>query len=107
MSTRRSPPKWRGSSRRMLKPRALRPGDRIGIVAPASPFARESFDAGVAELRRLGYEPVYDDSVFARPRYTAADAASRARALPPALHHPATGAPTPLRGRGQRSAPTR
>lgn len=65
----------------MLKPRALRPGDRIGIVAPASPFARDAFEAGVAELRRLGYDPVYDDSVFARRRYTAGDAALRADAF--------------------------
>lgn len=65
----------------MLKPRALRPGDRIGVVAPASSFAREGFDAGVAELKRLGYEPVYDDSVFARLRYTAGDARLRADAF--------------------------
>src|SRR5262249_48783478 len=39
------------------------------------------FDRGVAELRRLGYEPVYDDSVFARHRYTAGDAALRAAAF--------------------------
>src|SRR5258708_35491081 len=98
MSTRRSPPKWRGSSRRMLKPRALRPGDRIGIVAPASPFARESFDAGVAELRRLGYEPVYDDSVFARRRYTAGDAAARAGAFLRAWHAPSIAALIAARG---------
>ena len=49
----------------MRKPRALKPGDRIGIVAPASPFARDEFDRGVAELSRLGFQPVYDDSVFA------------------------------------------
>ena len=65
----------------MLKPRVLRPGDRIAVVAPASSFARESFDAGVAELRRLGYEPVYEDSVFARARYTAGDADLRADAF--------------------------
>jgi muramoyltetrapeptide carboxypeptidase len=65
----------------MLKPPVLRPGDRIAVVAPASSFARESFDAGVAELRRLGYEPVYDESVFARARYTAGDAVLRADAF--------------------------
>jgi len=65
----------------MLKPRALTPGDRIAVVAPASSFARESFDAGVAELTRLGYEPVYDESVFARARYTAGDAGTRASAF--------------------------
>lgn len=47
-------------------PAALKPGDRVAIVSPASPFARAEFDAGVAEIARLGFEPVYDDSVFAR-----------------------------------------
>jgi muramoyltetrapeptide carboxypeptidase len=47
-------------------PAALTPGDRIAIVAPASAFAREEFDAGVADLRRLGFVPVYDETVFAR-----------------------------------------
>ena len=65
----------------MLKPRALRPGDRIAVVAPASPFAREEFEAGIGELRRLGYEPVFDESVFARTRYTAGDATLRAAAF--------------------------
>jgi len=62
----------------MRKPRALRPADRIALVAPASPFPRESFDAGVAELRRLGYDPVYDESVFARRLYVAGEPAVRA-----------------------------
>ncbi len=51
-------------SRRL--PAALTPGDRIAIVSPASAFAREEFDAGIAELRRLGFVPVYDETVFAR-----------------------------------------
>ena len=53
----------------MRKPRALRPGDRVAVVAPASPFRRDEFELGVAELRSLGFEPVYDDSVFARDGY--------------------------------------
>lgn len=64
----------------MRKPRALRPGDRVAIVAPASAFAREEFDAGVAELRRLGFEPVYDDRVFERREYVAGPAEVRAGA---------------------------
>src|SRR5258707_3415649 len=82
----------------MLKPRALRPGDRIGVVAPASAFARESFDAGVAELTRLGYEPVYDDAVFARLRYTAGSAAVRAEAFRRAWHDPSIAALMAVRG---------
>ncbi len=50
----------------MLKPRALQAGDRIAVVAPASSFKREEFDAGVRELERLGFIPVYDETVFAR-----------------------------------------
>jgi muramoyltetrapeptide carboxypeptidase len=48
------------------KPRALKPGDRIAVVAPASPFSQDEFARGVAEIERLGFVPVFDDSVFAR-----------------------------------------
>lgn len=82
----------------VLKPAALRSGDRIALVAPASPFSREEFDAGVAELRRLGYEPVYEDSVFARTRYTAGDAALRAAAFLRAWHDPSIRAVIAVRG---------
>jgi len=82
----------------MLKPRALTPGDRIALVAPASPFSRHEFDAGVAELRRLGYEPVYDDSVFARTRYTAGEPAVRARAFREAWTDPSIRALVAVRG---------
>jgi muramoyltetrapeptide carboxypeptidase len=65
----------------MIKPRALMPGDRLAVVAPASPFAREAFDRGVDEIRRLGFEPVYDESVFARRRYVAGAPDVRAAAI--------------------------
>jgi muramoyltetrapeptide carboxypeptidase len=73
----------------MLKPRALKPGSRIAVVAPASPFKREEFDAGVEEIKRLGFEPVYDDSVFARaaPGYVAGTPAVRAQAIRAALRN--------------------
>jgi muramoyltetrapeptide carboxypeptidase len=82
----------------MLKPRALRPGDRVAVVAPASSFAREGFDAGVAELGRLGFEPVYDDSVFARSRYTAGAAELRAAAFRKAWTDPSIAALIAVRG---------
>ena len=72
----------------MRKPRALRTGDRIAIIAPASPFAREEFDAGVSELRTLGFEPVYDEDVFARDGYLAGSAELRARAWHRAWNDP-------------------
>jgi muramoyltetrapeptide carboxypeptidase len=74
----------------MLKPRALKPGSRIAVVAPASSFKREEFDAGVAEIARLGFVPVYDDSVFAKgvPGYVAGSAEARAKAIRSALSDP-------------------
>jgi muramoyltetrapeptide carboxypeptidase len=65
----------------MLKPRALHSGDRIAIVAPASGFDREEFLRGVAEIERLGFEPVYDDSVFDRLAYVAGAVDRRAEAI--------------------------
>ena len=82
----------------MLKPRALTPGDRIAVVSPASPFARNEFDAGVAELGRLGFEPVFDDSVFARDAYVSGPAEIRAQALLQAWRDPSIRALVAVRG---------
>ena len=65
----------------MRKPRPLVPGDRVAIVAPASPFDRDRFDQGVAEIDRFGLTPVVTEGVFARRGYLAGDARSRAAAL--------------------------
>ena len=63
----------------MIKPRALKQGDRIAVVAPASSFARDEFDRGIRELSRLGFEPVFDDRVFATESgYLAGSADTRA-----------------------------
>jgi muramoyltetrapeptide carboxypeptidase len=82
----------------MKKPRALRSGDRLAVVAPASAFKREDFDRGIAELRQLGFEPVYDESVFARQRYLAGSAATRARALQAAWCDPTVAGIIGIRG---------
>ncbi|PWT81619.1 MAG: LD-carboxypeptidase [Blastocatellia bacterium] len=65
----------------MLKARALKPGDRLAIVAPASSFDRSEFERGVEEIRQLGFEPVYNESVFERRRYVAGTPNERAAAL--------------------------
>ena len=80
------------------KPRALRSGDRIAVVAPASPFAREEFDRGVGELMRLGFEPVYEESVFAKEMYVAGPATVRAAALQRAWLDPSVAAIVAVRG---------
>ena len=82
----------------MRKARALKPGDRIAVVAPASAFARVEFDAGVSELRSLGFDPVYDDSVFERRAYAAGSAATRAAAFARAWRDPDIAALIAVRG---------
>lgn len=72
----------------MLKPRALEPGARLAVVSPASPFTREDFDLGIDEIRRLGFVPVYDDSVFARQRYVSGSPELRAHAIQAAWRDP-------------------
>lgn len=64
-----------------IKPRSLRPGDKIGIAAPASNIKRETLDAGCDNLRRAGYEPFYFDSVLDRDLYFAGTAQRRTREL--------------------------
>jgi muramoyltetrapeptide carboxypeptidase len=68
-----------------IKFRPVERGASIALVAPASPFDRAAFDAGVAELRRLGFHPVYDDTVFDRHGFVAGRAAARAHAFAAAL----------------------
>jgi muramoyltetrapeptide carboxypeptidase len=82
----------------MRKPRALAPGDRLAVVAPASPFTRDEFDRGVDEIRRLGFEPVYDDTVFARQRYVAGSPAVRAAAIHAAWRDPSIAGVIGVRG---------
>jgi muramoyltetrapeptide carboxypeptidase len=82
----------------MHKPRALAPGARIAIVSPASPFAMPEFEQGAAELRRLGFEPVYDDSVFERSLFTSGPPAVRAAAFVRAWSDPSVSALIAVRG---------
>jgi muramoyltetrapeptide carboxypeptidase len=82
----------------MLKPRALSPGDRIAVVSPASPFDRQEFDDGLQEIRRLGFVPIYDDSVFARQAYVSGSANLRAAAIQAAWRDPTIAAVIAVRG---------
>jgi muramoyltetrapeptide carboxypeptidase len=82
----------------MLKPRALKPGDRLAVVAPASPFGRDEFDRGVAELERIGFEPVYDESVFERRGFVAGSPAMRAESIHRAWRDPSIAGIIGVRG---------
>jgi muramoyltetrapeptide carboxypeptidase len=74
------------------------PGSRVALVAPASPVDRSVVEAGAAELRRLGFEPVWDESVFAREGFVAGSVELRARALNHALTRPDVDAVVAVRG---------
>jgi muramoyltetrapeptide carboxypeptidase len=64
---------------KIIRPPALRQGDKVAVVAPASSFSREGFLAGCGRLRQMGYEPVYSQEIFDRDIYFAGSAERRSR----------------------------
>jgi len=64
-----------------VKPPALRPGDTVGIVAPASNVNQADLEAGCEALRLAGYRPFYFDSILDRDLYFAGSLQRRAREL--------------------------
>jgi muramoyltetrapeptide carboxypeptidase len=82
----------------MLKPQALRPGGRVAVVAPASHCLRDEFEQGIAELRQLGFTPVFDDRVFARQGYVAGETSLRVGAFLDAWKDPTIAAIIAVRG---------
>jgi muramoyltetrapeptide carboxypeptidase len=64
-----------------IKPPALRRGDTIGIIAPASNIKRELLDAGCKALEKLGYKTFYLDSITENNFYFAGSVDRRAREL--------------------------
>jgi muramoyltetrapeptide carboxypeptidase len=82
----------------VIRPRRLHPGDRIALVAPASSFRPSDLDAGAAELRRLGFEPVADEAIRAGGRFEAGPPELRARVLHDAWRDPSIAALLAVRG---------
>lgn len=68
----------------MIKPRRLLKGDRVRIVAPASPVKREMFERGISVIKDLGFHPVFKDP-FQKWRYLAGEDAHRKSELMEAL----------------------
>lgn len=82
----------------MAKPRGLRPGDRVAVVAPASGCSREELERGVGELGRLGFDAVYSEAVFERSMFSAGSPETRAADLARAWSDPGVTALVALRG---------
>lgn len=65
----------------LVKPRALRPGDTVAIVAPASNVNPSELEAGCEALRQAGYKPLYLDSILDRDLYFAGSVSRRVREI--------------------------
>ena len=63
----------------MIRARALRKGDKVGLLAPASSFSHGDFLSGCERLREMGYEPIYAPDIFERDLYFAGTAERRTR----------------------------
>src|SRR5262245_8450185 len=65
----------------IIKPRALRRGDTVAIVAPASNLKADYLARGVAELERIWFRIKYEPGILSRDRYTAGSDQRRADEL--------------------------
>jgi muramoyltetrapeptide carboxypeptidase len=59
-------------------PMRLKPGDCIGIVAPASPFKKTDFYDGIGILVDMGFQVKFPEGIFARSGYLAGSDVDRA-----------------------------
>jgi len=66
---------------RIRKPKALRGGARIGVFAPASPAPDAKIQAGVAELRRLGFAVELSQGLKVEGYFTGSEEQRRAEFL--------------------------
>jgi muramoyltetrapeptide carboxypeptidase len=86
------------SNRRIIQPPALKRGDKIGILAPASSFSKQAFEDGCNRLRQMGYEPVYSPTIFERDLYFAGSVARRREEFEDLLRNPEIAALICVRG---------
>jgi muramoyltetrapeptide carboxypeptidase len=71
-----------------LKPPALRPGDLIGVVAPASNIKPEMLAEGCRELERLGFRTLYRPGITTTHRYFSGTVERRAAEFLEMLRNP-------------------
>lgn len=61
----------------MIKPAALVPGAKVGVIAPGGFVEKSKLEAGLQTIRDLGFEPVSGENVLARRLHTAGGAEER------------------------------
>ena len=64
-----------------IRPPRLKPGDTIGIVAPASPFDQKIFTQGLHVLQSMGFRTRVPDEIFEKNGYLAGSDEHRAGLL--------------------------
>ena len=82
----------------VARPRALRPGARVALVAPAGPVAPERIAASVERCRALALEPVLLPAAGVRHRFLAGTDDQRLADLQAAFDDPTVDAVWALRG---------
>ncbi len=64
--------------KKSIRPSRLKPGDTIGIVAPAGPFDPERFMKGKAVLESMGFQTFFDEGIFQKHGFLAGTDTQRA-----------------------------
>lgn len=67
---------------------AVKPGDCLAVISPATPFDAAIFKAGIRWLEAQGYRVKVDPDVYAQTRYTSGTAEQRAGIIMRALADP-------------------
>ncbi len=70
----------------LLKPPRLRPGDLIGVVAPASPMKHDRLENGIRYLENLGYKIKLGKAVYHEHGYLAGHDRARANDINRMFH---------------------
>jgi muramoyltetrapeptide carboxypeptidase len=82
----------------MIKPKALRKGDAIGVVVPAGPLNRERIDRALSRVRDRGFRVKTYGDIYRSRGYLAGEDATRANELIAAFADPETSAVWCARG---------
>ncbi|MDH3882304.1 MAG: LD-carboxypeptidase, partial [Desulfobacteraceae bacterium] len=61
-----------------VRPPRLKPGDTIGIAAPAGPFDSEKFMKGKTVLESMGFQTFFDEGIFQKHGFLAGTDIQRA-----------------------------
>ncbi len=62
----------------LLLPPALKPGDLVGLAAPAGPFPEDRFRAGLSRLEAMGFKTTFPDQIFEQNGFLAGSDQNRA-----------------------------